>query len=728
MKAEPIRYTLAVCFGLILCQAWAQDIDPASDPDVQPASATSLNGYRLAWSDEFDGTAVDETRWNYREGDDSRSFVKSYQTSANNTVSNGLYHCILKKESMGSKEFTAGGLISSKQMRYGYYESRFRCPPTGGWHTSFWMMPYKGGGSPVIELDVFENDSVNLYDYSVNVHRWKPEPHMMFGTRKIDTPNLSASFHVLGCEYTPDAVRYFFDGVLVQEVDATAFPHGDMNIWLTSLGLVYDGQPTIDESQLPVEAQYDYVRYFELGPHATVEIVSPISDGATLTDTNTTVVLQAAVTAVNTGAVPTVIWSKQSGPGSVVFDDTSSTNTGVRFAADGYYEIMCSAIIGNITNSDTVAIAVNAPLSVTLRNGADGYEHAATFIREDYPDLNSGADNELIVGRWGGGALRGLLEFDLSVLGSNAVIQAVELSLYNYGGAGAVGDMELRELSRSFIEGTGDGGGWNDGNGDGSGATWFSRTGSQNWSTAGGDFYPALLSSHPGYDATEAGYKTFPTSSRFVDSAQSALNDVQPLKLILSSPEAESSPDGNISRFRSDDASAADERPALKVSYLGNFIPEISAGSDLAGIINRPVVLQGSARYADEVEWRLVSGPAPVNFPDPYVLTNTALFAAPGRYRLRLAGTSTQGSGYQEISVSVVDEPPVFHEAELVGDAYVFEVSAVTGLTYTIQLSTNLMSGSWKDLYTTNADTDPIFIEVPFSTNNAGFYRLILKP
>ncbi|MDZ8118442.1 DNRLRE domain-containing protein [Pontiella agarivorans] len=704
------------------------DIDPASDPDIQPGSATSLNGYRLAWSDEFNGTAVDETKWKYREGDDSRSFVKSFQTAANNSVSGGVYRCILKKETKGTKEFTAGGLISARRMRYGYYESRFRCPPTGGWHTSFWMMPYKASESPVIELDVFENDSIDLFDYSVNVHRWKPEPHVMFGTRKIETPNLSASFHILGCEYTPDEVRYYFDGTVVQTVDATQFEQGDMNIWLTSLGLVYDGQPAIDESQLPVEAQYDYVRYFELGPHATVEIVSPGSGGATLTDTNTAVVLQAAVTAVNTGAVPTVIWSKQSGPGSVIFDDISSTNTGVRFSADGYYEIMCSAIIGNVTNSDSVAIAVNAPLSVTLRNGTDGYEHDATFIREDYPDVNSGADNELIVGRWGGGALRSLLEFDLSGLDPEAVIQSAELTLYNYGGVGAVGDMELRELSTSFIEGTGDGGGWSDGNGDGSGATWFSRTGSQNWITAGGDFYPTLLSSHPGYDASEAGYKTFPSSSFFVDSAQAALDSVSPLKLIISSPETESSPDGKMSRFRSDDASSADERPALTVSYLGRFLPEVYAGPDLTGIINRPVVLQGRADHVDEVEWRMVSGPASVNFTDIHALTNTALFGTPGRYRLRLAGIGTRGSGYQDISVSIVDEPPVFHEAERVGDAYVFEVGTITGLTYTLQHSDNLMADRWTDLCTTNAETDPIFFEPPVSTNRTGFYRVILEP
>jgi beta-glucanase (GH16 family) len=46
----------------------------------------------------------------------------------------------LKKEDRGKLHYTAGGVISKKTFKYGYYEARFRVPPGAGWHTSFWMM------------------------------------------------------------------------------------------------------------------------------------------------------------------------------------------------------------------------------------------------------------------------------------------------------------------------------------------------------------------------------------------------------------------------------------------------------------------------------------------------------------------------------------------------------------------------------------------------------------
>jgi hypothetical protein len=44
---------------------------------------------------------------------------------------------------------------------------------------------------------------------------------------------LAAEFHVWGCEFTPQRIDYYFDGRLVQSLDATVIPHGPQNIWLT---------------------------------------------------------------------------------------------------------------------------------------------------------------------------------------------------------------------------------------------------------------------------------------------------------------------------------------------------------------------------------------------------------------------------------------------------------------------------------------------------------------
>jgi hypothetical protein len=64
----------------------------------------------------------------------------------------------------------------------------------------------------VQEIDVCEQDSVMPACCSVNLHRWKPGPHVSHGYKRITTPVLAAEFHVWGCEFTPQRIDYYFDG------------------------------------------------------------------------------------------------------------------------------------------------------------------------------------------------------------------------------------------------------------------------------------------------------------------------------------------------------------------------------------------------------------------------------------------------------------------------------------------------------------------------------------
>ena len=73
------------------------------------------------------------------------------------------------------------------------------------------------------------------------VGRWKPGPHVSHGYKRIATSGLAAEFHVWGREFTPQRINYYFDGRLVQSLDATVIPHGPQNIWLTSVAAPLGG-------------------------------------------------------------------------------------------------------------------------------------------------------------------------------------------------------------------------------------------------------------------------------------------------------------------------------------------------------------------------------------------------------------------------------------------------------------------------------------------------------
>lgn len=254
---------------------------------AEPAAAP-LPGYHLVWSDEFDGSKLDTNKWHYRTG----KRLLSCQLPRNVSVTNGLLRIALKKEKAGGAEYTAGGVISRQNFKYGYYEARFRCPDAAGWHTSFWTMDYT---DPVAlppgadfaqlvadgratnlarvmaqEIDICEQDAVNPRSYSAGVIDWSGKTGKRtvgFGRKYYrDTADFSAGFHVWGCEFTPATVKFYLDGKLTHETDATKFPHGPQSIWLTSVAALW-GDPLkpkhMDDAKLPAWAEFDWVRFYE---------------------------------------------------------------------------------------------------------------------------------------------------------------------------------------------------------------------------------------------------------------------------------------------------------------------------------------------------------------------------------------------------------------------------------------------------------------------------------
>jgi len=221
-------------------------------------------GYKLTWADEFDGSALDMSKWVYRT--DSKHW--STQRPENVVIEKGSLFLVLKKEQAGGMQYTGAGVISKAAFRFGYYETRFRILAGKGWHSSFWMMGHDGSGGTgttktELELDVIENDSIDLTSYGVNLHKWQGQ-HTSHGHKKVTTSTL-ADFHLFGCEYTPTSVRFFLDGEVVQTVDVSALPHGDLHIWLTSIASQLGKTDSVDESRLPGRVEYEYVRFYQKG-------------------------------------------------------------------------------------------------------------------------------------------------------------------------------------------------------------------------------------------------------------------------------------------------------------------------------------------------------------------------------------------------------------------------------------------------------------------------------
>jgi len=394
-----------------------------------------------------------------------------------------------------------------------------------------------------------------------------------------------------------------------------------------------------------------------------VVITSPSIDAATLQDANTTLHLAAAIDS----ALPaTIAWTKVSGPGEISFGAATSPGTTASFTAPGSYLIECAATNLNGSGSARRSVLIGHG-QITRRQGEDGYSHVAAMIRGDTPSWNSGARDQMLVGKLSGGqGLRGVLSFGLGDLPPNSTVSRATLDLWTSGerAPGTVDELELRPLLGAVVEGSGTSSS-NSSDGAGSGLTWNSRNGGaapENlWSTPGGDFGGGVLSTMPGFDATQTlQRRTFPHSEAFAHAARTAALAGEELRLIIVSPATALGPSNRYARFASDDAAAIGTRPLLTLQFTGPPLPGIHTGPALAANSGQPLEINAGVTNADSTSWSQLAGPAPAVFAAAHQAATSATFDTPGDYLLRLSATNPTGTASADLPVTVAPNPSRF--------------------------------------------------------------------
>jgi beta-glucanase (GH16 family) len=233
-------------------------------------------GYELQWSDDFNGNALDLTKWMYRT--DVKAL--SSQRPENVRVEDGNLVILLKKENHRAMEHTGGGVISKLRFRYGYYEARARMHGGAGWHQSVWAMAASDGSTTYhdgmrTEIDGMEFDSDLPTKGHMGLIIWNgPNTHRaMTCTPGVYRNPLgfdaSAEFHTYGFEWTEQSVKYYLDGDLRCSLDypASAGEHDAINFWLTAIGYAQrapreGAAANIDDAALPARMVVDFAAFY----------------------------------------------------------------------------------------------------------------------------------------------------------------------------------------------------------------------------------------------------------------------------------------------------------------------------------------------------------------------------------------------------------------------------------------------------------------------------------
>ena len=245
------------------------------EKEVNAASTTSSN---LVWSDEFNGSSVDTSKWAYETGTGSWGWGNNEQQYYTNRtdnayVSGGSLHIRAKRESYGGMNYTSARLITNGKFtfKYGYVEARLALPSCQGIWPAFWMLGANIGsvGWPSCgEIDIME--AVNAENKTYGTCHWNCNGHADYGR---STGNFDITqYHTYGMQWDDQYIRMFVDGNKFYEIyignnagDTEEFHRPFYLLLNVAVGGNWPGF-NIDNNAFPQEMKVDYVRVYQENP------------------------------------------------------------------------------------------------------------------------------------------------------------------------------------------------------------------------------------------------------------------------------------------------------------------------------------------------------------------------------------------------------------------------------------------------------------------------------
>lgn len=397
-----------------------------------PASAQTCPSATPRFADEFNGTAVDTSKWEMQIGDGcsygicgwGNNELQSYQ-AANATVANGLLTITAKKQRIGSKNYTSArmrtlNMPNSGQWTHGRFEARIKTPSGSGMWSAFWMLPSNTTvGWPMSgEIDIQEGVGQKSMFQLGTIHYGPSNTEHQFLTSQIlKQPDTWADdFHVYAIEWTPNRINWYVDDLLfASKTPADLANPADWTFenyqYHLILNLAVGGNlgGTVDDSQLPQTMQVDYVRSYAAG--------QPSISGKHLVEPNST----ATYAVVDEGSGASYAWSAPGGQSGTT--KSFAVNWG---SASGPVSVTVTNSCGSYTKKVDVTVAPALSQSAML----DDFEASSalnyTTVTGSFDQVSAnpapdGVNGSSVVGKY---VRNSTQAYDLITATSNAVTDA----------------------------------------------------------------------------------------------------------------------------------------------------------------------------------------------------------------------------------------------------------------------------------------------------------------
>ena len=178
------------------------------------------------------------------------SFNNEEQFYAQDCVSvrEGTLHLTALNRPVGTRKYSSGHATTKHQhaVKWGRWEVRARLPEGRGYWPAIWLLPTDGSWPPEVDIMEFIGHEPNKVHHSAH---WgplrdglKPWDLGQTSTKTFAGPDFTKDFHDFACEWTPEGVVWFVDGV--ERHRTTASPRKPMYLILNlAVGGDWPGSP-----------------------------------------------------------------------------------------------------------------------------------------------------------------------------------------------------------------------------------------------------------------------------------------------------------------------------------------------------------------------------------------------------------------------------------------------------------------------------------------------------
>lgn len=235
-------------------------------------------GWKLVWSDEFEGAALDTSKWDIIDWTTPHNNERQAYHPDQVTVSGGNLVLTAVDIPYGGKAYRSGKVESKWTKQYGRWEVRAKLPRTQGTWPAIWLLP-DGRQYPWPtqgEIDIMENRGDKPTKITSAYH-WGPSPRkrkFLSEKREISRSDrlvdFAEGFHIYAVEWDASELRFFVDDVqffTINDSDTDGFLSSQsapaevlLNI---AVGGDYVGDAQPDETSVwPQRMLVDYVRVY----------------------------------------------------------------------------------------------------------------------------------------------------------------------------------------------------------------------------------------------------------------------------------------------------------------------------------------------------------------------------------------------------------------------------------------------------------------------------------